>query len=111
MPAQICHPCGRPFAQPSAIEPAERQHLTDITVCSARPQQVYSFQLARSFGEYEGSLARAIVLLKFERMEPLGSWFAAARESGAREPPLHGGQVSIVPVPLDRKGQEERGYN
>jgi predicted amidophosphoribosyltransferase len=31
---------------------------------------------ARSFAVYEGAVVRAIVLLKFEQIEPLGAWFA-----------------------------------
>jgi predicted amidophosphoribosyltransferase len=40
--------------------------------------------VARSFGEYEGALARAIVLLNFEPIEPLGEWFAKQLESVVR---------------------------
>jgi hypothetical protein len=32
----------------------------------------------------EGALARAIVLLKFERIEPLGEWFARQLEAVGR---------------------------
>jgi ComF family protein len=54
-------------------------------------------------------LVRAIVLLKFERVEPLGRWFAdrlmevATREAITAD--------VVVPVPLHRQRERERGYN
>jgi ComF family protein len=74
-------------------------------------EQTYKFQLARSFGVYEGALARAIVLLKFECIEPLGEWFARQLQSIvlANEACLEADVV--VPVPLHRNRQKERGFN
>jgi competence protein ComFC len=52
---------------------------------------------------------RAIMLLKFERVEPLGHWFAERLEGVARREAL---SVDIVvPVPLHRQRERERGYN
>src|SRR5580704_18243534 len=45
-------------------------------VCRACQQKTYAFERARSYGIYDGALVRAIILLKWERMEPLGDWFA-----------------------------------
>src|ERR1700680_2887273 len=45
-------------------------------VCRACQDKTYAFERARSFGIYDGALVRAILLLKWERMEPLGAWFA-----------------------------------
>lgn len=45
-------------------------------LCRACQQKTYAFERARSFGIYDGVLVRAILLLKWERMEPLGEWFA-----------------------------------
>lgn len=111
MPAQICQLCGRPFADSTSIGPGTSAQVTDVIVCAECQQQIYSFQFARSFGEYEGALARAIVLLKFERMEPLGKWFAAQLERVARANDHCLKADVVVPVPLDRKRQKERGYN
>jgi predicted amidophosphoribosyltransferase len=55
-----------------------------ISLCTPCQQQKYSFEAARSFGQYQGGLARAIVLLKFERIEPLGEWFAEELEKVVR---------------------------
>src|SRR5712692_6076327 len=64
-----CRICGQPLP---AFSPAE----TEETVCRFCQQTPFAFDHARSFGLYEGRLAGAILLLKFERMEPLGAWFA-----------------------------------
>ena len=42
------------------------------SLCVACQEHTYRFHVARSFGIYEGALARAIVMLKFEGIEPLG---------------------------------------
>jgi predicted amidophosphoribosyltransferase len=46
-------------------------------VCCAGQQHTYACERARTLGIYEGGLARAILLLKWERIEPLAAWFAA----------------------------------
>jgi ComF family protein len=69
----------------------------------------WGFERARSFAEYKSLLIRAIVMLKFEQMEPLGKWFAdrlcevVVKEQLAAE--------VVVPVPLHRQRLRERGYN
>jgi predicted amidophosphoribosyltransferase len=42
-------------------------------VCRACQQKMYAFERARSYGVYDGALVRAILLPKWERMEPSGS--------------------------------------
>jgi competence protein ComFC len=60
---------------------------------------------------YEGSLVRAILLLKFERIEPLGVWFAdRLAEAVGNEKDVLRADV-VVPVPLHRERERERGYN
>jgi ComF family protein len=54
---------------------------------------------------------RRILLLKYERVEPLGAWFAKRlAELINAEPGLLKADVT-VPVPLDRFRQKERGFN
>jgi predicted amidophosphoribosyltransferase len=75
MPPQICQLRGQP-EPPALVLPSASNDAEVIHVCSRCQQQKYSFEVVRSFGQYEGGLARAIVVLKFERIEPLGEWFA-----------------------------------
>jgi ComF family protein len=104
VPANQCQVCGRPLpAQPQAQGPP--------LLCPACADKTYAFDRARSYAIYEGHLVQAILLLKFERIEPLGTWFAeklaklAEREGDAFRADV------VVPVPLHRQRERERGYN
>jgi len=60
---------------------------------------------------YEGALVRAILLLKFDNIDPLGKLFARR----LAEVMVEGGAAFqadvVVPVPLHRQRERERGYN
>jgi predicted amidophosphoribosyltransferase len=45
-------------------------------LCRACHDHSYSFDRARSYAIYDGTLVQAILLLKFEPILPLGAWFA-----------------------------------
>jgi ComF family protein len=60
---------------------------------------------------YDGALVQAILLLKWDRIEPLGVWFAERLAEVARqENPVMAADV-VVPVPLHQDRERERGYN
>ncbi|MBI1739143.1 MAG: ComF family protein [Acidobacteria bacterium] len=99
-----CHKCGRPFV--SAVAVAAPQPL-----CHLCRRDVYNFDLARSFAAYNDAMVRAIVLLKYHEVTPLGAWFAARlAEMVARDPEALAADV-VVPVPLHVSRLRERGYN
>jgi competence protein ComFC len=104
VPANACQVCGLPL--PTIMHGQEGSRL-----CPACGDKTYAFDTARSFAVYEGSLVRAILLLKFERIEPLGVWFAdrLAEVVGNEKDVLRADVV--VPVPLHRERERERGYN
>ena len=56
--------------------------IEEFAICPQCREQKYGFERARSYGQYEGALARAILLLKYECIEPLGRWFAAGSDPG-----------------------------
>jgi competence protein ComFC len=99
-----CKICGQPLP---ALSETEEEQL----VCPACQEKTYAFERARSYGIYDGALVRSILLLKWEQIEPLGAWFAerlagvVGRESGIMSADV------IVPVPLHRGRERERGYN
>jgi ComF family protein len=103
-PEKCCEVCGHALGWLTARE-------GEPPICRACQQRTYAFERARSFGMYDGPLVKAILLLKWERMEPLGEWFGsrlaeiAGRESGFLAADL------VVPVPLHRDRERERGYN
>src|SRR5215469_2261148 len=110
MPPTVCSACGWPVHSPFAGRDSVRtgqepQAGTNCTVCARRS---LGFDRARSFGVYDGALVRAIMMLKFERMEPLGAWFAARlTEIIAREAKELTADL-VVPVPLHRLRERER---
>jgi ComF family protein len=80
-------------------------------LCPACRDKTYAFDRARSFALYEETVVRAILLLKFEQIEPLGAWFAERlAELVSAEADTLAADV-VVPVPLHRQRERERGYN
>ena len=80
----------------------------EFAICPECREHKYGFERARSYGQYEGALVRAILLLKYERIEPLGGWFAERLLEVIRadEKRLWGDMV--VPVPLHTQRKKER---
>jgi competence protein ComFC len=102
--AELCPLCGQ------ALAPGEMLG-EESDLCRGCQEQRYAFSVARSFGVYRDVLVRAILLLKYERVDPLGDWFAKRlAELINSEPGLLNADV-IVPVPLHRFRQKERGFN
>ena len=109
---KLCEICGRPLLAGSENTSPTGIEVTRCALCRAHPGQkesLYSFDLARSYASYDGVLVRAILLLKFERMEPLGQWFAERLAELVRREALAADVV--VPVPLHQQRERERGYN
>jgi len=104
VPNVVCEVCGRPL-------PGLAQKEGEPLLCPACQDRTYAFDRARSFAVYEAAVVRAILLLKFEQIEPLGAWFAErlAEVVGAEGDRLEADVV--VPVPLHRERERERGYN
>jgi ComF family protein len=100
----VCEICGRPMP---GLTPEPEQPL----LCPACRDETYAFDRARSFSLYEEAVVRAILLLKFEQIEPLGAWFAERlAEMVSAEADRLAADV-VVPVPLHRERERERGYN
>jgi ComF family protein len=100
----MCLCCGRPFVSAAAAE--ERQPL-----CRLCRVNFYAFDRARSFAIYDDGLSEAIVLLKYEEVTRLGSWFADRLAEIVFHASAEWRADVIVPVPLHRERQHERGYN
>ncbi len=102
----MCGHCGRPVVSATRSgETAPQCH-----VCS---RGLYDFDFARSFGTYTPAMARAIVLLKYQKVLPLGGWFASRlQEVVARTPEIFAADIDIiVSVPVHPARLRERGYN
>ena len=100
----MCHCCGRPFVSVAVAE--GRQPL-----CRLCRVNFYAFDRARSFATYNDALSEAIVLLKYEQVTRLGTWFAdRLAEIVLRESDEWRADI-VVPVPLHPERRRERGYN
>ena len=83
----MCRECGVPIDSVSGDEDSDGDGPGELfeDVCLGCRSEKFRFDRARSFARYQGSLVRAIVLLKFEEMEPLGDWFADRLAEVVRE--------------------------
>ena len=102
----MCQCCGRPFeVAPQSQMPASSQ------LCRLCRSNLYAFDRARCFAQYNDALSGAILLLKYEEVTRLGTWFAEKLanlfSSAGDDAPLD----LIVPVPLHPDRRRERGYN
>ncbi|HET9741480.1 MAG TPA: ComF family protein [Terriglobales bacterium] len=70
------------------------------------------FDFAISYGVYDGTLRRLVHLLKYERLRPaakvLGEKLAGVIAANLR---LHGRSMLVIPAPLHRSKQRQRGFN
>lgn len=101
----ICELCGRPFSG-DAASLGEAHWLCRL--CRA---STYAFERARSYGIYNHTMHRAVLLLKHEEMAPFGRWFAKRIAEVINEDPKHLRADVVVPVPLHHTRMRERGYN
>jgi len=101
---KICDVCGVPL-------PTFEGSGNERRLCPLCRDKTYAFDHVRSFALYDRALVKAILLLKFERIDPLGAWFAERLTElvGPEEERLR--TDVVVPVPLHAVREKERGYN
>jgi ComF family protein len=123
LPLPVCDICGSPVVTPfalKALKPVAVATGQEASIASARFEtrrlgclsclgRTFAFERARSYAAYEGRLIRAIVMLKFERIEPLAVWFAERLANVVQRE--HLAADIVVPVALHRQRENERGYN
>jgi competence protein ComFC len=103
VPSSICQICGRPLPGLAGSEPENQ-------ICPACRDKTYAFERARSWALYDGALVHAILLLKFERIDPLAKLFVDRLAQLVRQDDAMAADM-VVPVPLHHDRQGERGYN
>jgi len=104
---RLCDVCGQPLTAWSLG--SEDATGPEALTCPDCQRRAYGFDRARSYALYKGGLVRAIVMLKFERIEPLSRWFSQRLAEVVRREGITADVV--VPVPLHRQRERERGYN
>ena len=102
----VCQRCGDSLNQPPV------QGISTTHLCRACRLAPPSFARAVSFGTYEGRLRAAIHALKYDCIHPaarpLGAILAAAIAQLAADAPA---ELLVIPVPLHRTKQKQRGFN
>jgi len=103
-PACAC--CGLPFASDQVLNSNQR-------LCGTCRQEEFQFDGVRSYGIYGGHLRAAILQLKFRRRERLGEKLGELLASlwGWIEETSEGQLPLLIPVPLHRSRELERGFN
>ena len=104
LPEPLCAQCGRPIVSAAVAEGISPP-------CATFAARTYDFDFARSFGAYTPRMSRAILLLKYGNVAPLGAWFARRLAGLVERQPQDFTADAVVPVPLDRGRLRERGYN
>ena len=104
VPIKVCEVCGRPL-------PGLDRKQGEPLLCQACQEKTYTFDRARSFAVYADTVVRAILLLKFERIEPLGAWFSERLAEIVNADSDRLSADVVVPVPLHQEREKERGYN
>lgn len=101
-----CGRCGLPIVSDRAADAAQ-------ILCGACLASDPAFDLARGFGIYRGNLRLLILQLKFRRRERLGRRLGAllGHVWGKTDGFNGDGSPLIVPVPLFRSRERERGFN
>jgi ComF family protein len=100
----LCECCGRPFASrvaDQAIKP----------LCRLCRVEFFAFERARSFAIYNDTLFEAILLMKYDEVTRLGTWFAERIAGCVASDPGEWRADVVVPVPLHPERRRERGYN
>ena len=115
LPTPVCDICGSPLTTPFAstvddvgARPSNLPNFgaadgvanrwPDCLGCLGR---TYTFERVRSYAAYQGQLVGAIMMLKFERVEPLAVWFAKRLANLMKQERLTADIV--VPVALHRQ--------
>src|SRR5450631_2220152 len=91
--------------------PTENRRVFVCPRCTGPDHRNLAFDRVRSWSFYDGAMVQAILFLKFENIEPLGELFARMlAEMAVLGGPAFEADV-VVPVPLHRRRERERGYN
>jgi len=100
----MCDRCGRPILSAFAAE-------ISPLLCHMCRRDLYDFDFARSYTEYGAVASRAILMLKYDQVLPLGAWFAHKLAAAVAQSSVDFAADVVVPVPLHAARRRERGYN
>lgn len=103
-----CPLCDRSTAKEFCLDCTKQLQRCQLTHPNIPEQQLPVFV----WGNYQGTLKRAIAALKYENQpqiaRPLGVWLA---EAWLNSPLATNRAIQVVPIPLHVNKQKQRGYN
>lgn len=108
IPGGLCAICGERLFSPHAVSGA-----ADQPRCGLCRRVAPSFARAVAYGSYEGGLRELIHLLKYGGVRPAASVLGRmlAEAVAPLEPGFSSRPVTVMPVPLFRAKQRQRGFN
>lgn len=89
----------------------ESIRLEDAPLCRICRVSPPPFAQAVAYGHYTGTLREMVGLFKFERVAVLSHLLGEKLAEEVRQMPGLSSRAVVVPVPLFRRKQNERGYN
>lgn len=95
-----CGRCAQSYGSPQALD--------EQGVCGVCRREPPAYDRLAAFGPYEGALRRAIQLLKYDGIQPLG---AALGERAASAADFVERIDAVVPAPLHPSRRRPRGFN
>jgi len=104
----VCAICGERLFSPYAVSDTAGEPR-----CGVCRRLAPSFARALAYGSYEGGLRELIHLLKYGGVRPAANVLGRmlAEVIAALEPDFSAAPVTVVPVPLFRARQRQRGFN
>ena len=106
-----CAVCGEALHRPACTDPLEADH--GESRCRLCQRVDPPFERAVAYGSYDRELRDLIHLLKFQQVRPaaavLGRMLAETIANLEQAMPV--GRIAVVPVPLHKRKQAQRGFN
>jgi ComF family protein len=111
-----CSVCGEGLhfaAYAAHIDGDKADRLEAASRCPLCQRADPPFERAVAYGSYDGQLRDLIHLLKFQQVRPSSSVLGRvlAKTIASLEPSMPVGTIAVVPVPLHKRKQAQRGFN
>jgi ComF family protein len=116
LPGTYCSVCGETLHTPAYFDrgSAQRGVLDDAeTRCLLCQRTDPPFERAVAYGSYDAGLRDLIHLLKFQQVRPAAALLGRmlAETIANLEPIVPSGKIAVIPVPLHKSKQAQRGFN
>ena len=106
----FCYVCGDVLHAPAGFDPRTADGETRCLLCQ---RAELPFERAVAYGSYEAGLRDLIHVLKFQQVRPAAAVLGGmlAEVIAGLERTMPGGTIAVIPVPLHKRKQAQRGFN